>query len=155
MKIKNNQGKALGYAGRLLSVRPRSEKELRGRLLGKNFDGAVVNSVISFLKERNIVNDARFAWLWIESRMNTRPSGKMLLRRELEEKGISGDIIESALREAGEKEGKTARAIAEDVLGKAEPHLKEKAKAKLFGLLARRGFNSEVIEEVMNEVGIC
>ncbi|MCQ9206384.1 MAG: recombination regulator RecX [Omnitrophica bacterium] len=155
MKVKDKREEAIGYTGRLLGVRPRSEKELRERLLGKNFGRAVIDSAVSFLKERNVIDDARFARLWIESRMNTRPSGKMLLKRELEEKGISGEIIASALRETAEKESKTARALAVDVLGKLGALPREKAKAKLFGLLARRGFDPEVIEEIIGELRPC
>lgn len=151
MKIKNKREEAISYTGRLLSVRPRSEKELRERLLGKNFDRAVIDSAVSFLKERNAINDTRFAGLWVESRMNTRPSGKMLLRKELEEKGISGEIIDSVLSEAAENESKVARALAENVLRKSGALSKEKAKAKLFSLLSRRGFDSEVIKEVTGE----
>ncbi|GAG50789.1 unnamed protein product, partial [marine sediment metagenome] len=86
MGKKDKNDKAVTYAYRLFSVRPRSEKELRERLSGKGFGGATACKVISFLKDKNIIDDLRFARLWVESRMRANPKGDMALERELRQK---------------------------------------------------------------------
>jgi len=151
MEKKDKNDKAVAYAYRLFSVRPRSEKELRERLSGKGFGGATACKVISLLKDKNIIDDLRFARRWVESRMRAKPKGDMALEIELRQKGISADVIEKVLSEKQENEGDVCRRLAMkkmEALGKLP---KEKARKKLFDFLARRGFNFEVIEEVVRE----
>lgn len=151
MAKKDKTDKAVAYAYRLFSVRPRSEKELKDRLFRKGFGGAIACKVISILKEKNIIDDLKFARLWIESRMRQRPKGDMLIRRELRQKGVSDPIIEKALSEKEGNEGDTCRHLARkkmETLGKLP---REKARKKLFDFLMRRGFDFGVIEEVIRE----
>ena len=151
MKKKDKTDKAFAYAYRLFSVRPRSEKELRERLRGKGFGGATAYKVILLLKEKKIIDDLGFARLWVESRMHANPKGDMTLRRELGQKGISAAIIDSALSERQGCEGDTCRFLARkkmETLGKLP---KEKARKKLFDFLARRGFNFDIVKDVVRE----
>jgi len=152
MGKKDKNDKALAYAYRLFSVRPRSEKELRERLSGKGFGGATACKVISFLKDKNIIDDLRFARLWVESRMRAKPKGDMALERELRQKGISAAIIEKVLSEKQENEGAVCRRLARKKMEALEKLPREKARKKLFDFLARRGFNFEIIEDVMREI---
>lgn len=149
---KSNSGKATAYAYRLFSLRPRSEKELRDRLFRKGYGRATVYEVIALLKEKNIIDDLKFANLWVESRMRSRPKGTMLLRRELREKGVEQVIIEKALSERGavDEEG-VARELAAQKLGSMRGLSEEKAKKRLFGFLARRGFNFGMIEGIVRD----
>ncbi len=148
---KNNADKAVSYAYRLFSIRPRSEKELRDRLFRKGFGSATVHDVISLLKEKNIIDDFKFARLWVESRMRTNPKGDMLLRKELRMKGISASIIEKVLSEKESGEGSLARTLAGQRLESLKKLPKEKARKKLFDFLARRGFDFDVIEDTVKE----
>ena len=151
MGKKDKTDKAVAYAYRLFSVRLRSEGELKMRLFRKGFGGATACKVISILNEKNIINDLRFARLWVESRMRRKPKGDMALERELRQKGISADIIEKVLSQKQGNEGAVCRELAMkkmEALGKLP---REKARKKLFDFLARRGFKFDVIEEVVRE----
>lgn len=141
--------KAIAYAYRLLSVRPRSERELRERLFKKGFGRACTQNVIALLKERDIIDDFKFAKLWIESRMRMNPKGEMLLRKELREKGIKSSVIEKALSEKEGKEDFLAMALAKKRLETLKKLPKEKARKRLFDFLARRGFDFDIIEETV------
>ncbi|MFH1593334.1 MAG: regulatory protein RecX [Candidatus Omnitrophota bacterium] len=143
--------KAFTYAQRLLGIRPRSEEELTDKFRKKGYSGADVFQVVSSLKEKGIIDDSRFARLWIESRLRSSPKGEMLLRRELKQKGISSEIIEKALSENKVSEDSTARMIAAKKMASLKGVGKMKAKKRLFDFLARRGFNSGTIEDIINE----
>jgi len=119
-------------------------------LLRKGF-GAVSCGVISALKEKKIIDDPGFARLWVESRMRANPKGDMALGKELRQKGISAAVIEQVLSERPCGERDTCRTLAEkkmETLGKLP---KDKARKKLFDLLARRGFNFSIVEDVVRE----
>lgn len=151
MAKKSKTDKAAAYAYRLFSVRPRSEKELKDRLFGKGFGGATACEVISILKEKNIIDDLKFARLWVESRMRRNPKGDMALQRELRQKGISAAVIEKVLSERQENEGALCRELAEKKAAELGKLPREKARRKLFDFLARRGFNYDIIEGVIRE----
>ena len=110
---KNKDDKAAGYAYRLLSIRPRSEKELKRRLFKKGFGQATVSEVISSLKDKRIIDDLKFSRLWIESRMRTSPKGDMLLRKELAQKGVAPLTIDKALSEKSGNENSVVAALAQ------------------------------------------
>ena len=148
---KDKTNKALAYAYRLFSVRPRSERELRDRLFKKGFGRTTAHNVISLLKEKNVIDDAKFAELWIESRMHNNPKGDIVLRRELRDKGVSIPIIEEALSGKEEAEGTVARELAKQRLARLKNIPEVKAKKKIFDFLARKGFRFDVIEDVIQE----
>lgn len=149
---KDKASRAVAYTHRLLGVRPRSERELRDRLFKKGFDSATIHSVIASLKEKNIIDDFKFAKLWVESRMHINPKGDMLLQKELREKGIAFSIIEKVLSEKKEKEDSVAKTLARERLERLKKLPKEKVKKKIFDFLARRGFDFDIIEEVIREI---
>ena len=148
---KSKTDKALSYAYRLLNIRPRSEKELRDRLHRKGFGQTTVNDIIPLLKEKNVIDDYRFAKLWIESRMRRIPKGGILLRRELREKGVSLSVIDKALSEEEIDEASLARDLAEKKFKTLKGLPKEKVKKKLFDFLARRGINFDTINDIITE----
>lgn len=53
---------------RFLGYRPRSESELRGRLLRRGFGLNVIDPVIARLSEQGLVDDSTFAQFWTENR---------------------------------------------------------------------------------------
>ena len=55
---KNN---AINYALKLLSYRQRSEKEMCDSLKRKGFDEDIINHTLEYCKERDYLNDRKFA----------------------------------------------------------------------------------------------
>lgn len=147
------------YALKLLSFRPRSTQEIRGKLkqfsIKRGIKQILVDKVINDLTILNLINDEEFAKWWIEQRRTFRPKGGIVLKIELKNKGIDKEIIDKILS-LGEGEKNRERENALTVVGKKLPLYKnlpkEKIKVRLAGHLARRGFTWEVIYQVIDEV---
>jgi len=76
-------------AVRYLGYRPRSESEVRQRLLHHGFDVECTEHTIRSLKERGLVDDVEFARFWIENRETFSPRSRRLAGWELRRKGLS------------------------------------------------------------------
>lgn len=136
----------------LLKFRPRSERELEGRLGKKKFSVSVIRETLEFLKDKRFIDDAAFAKIWVESRIK-KPLGLRRLRQELQAKGIDKGIIEGQLSEI--KKNYQEEAIVRELIGGKLKKLKgiepQKAKMRIYGYLLRRGFSPEVIIDLLNQ----
>jgi len=122
-----------------LSFRPRSEGEVRQRLLKQKYDETVIEATIVRLKEKKFLGDQEFASLWIENRSTFRPRSQRLLSMELRKKGVSEEVISSALEEAEEDEVLAYQA-AERYAHRLKGLEWLDFRKKLLGYLGRRGF---------------
>ncbi len=113
----------------------------------------MVRETLSFLKAKRFVDDDAFARMWIESRIK-KPLGLRRLRQELQGKGIDASIIEERLREI--KKGYREETVVAQLIGQKLEKLKgidpRKAKSRIYGYLARRGFSPEVIIDSLNQI---
>ena len=134
-----------------LKVRDRSEKEIRDRLLQKKIPNDVITETLNYFKKSNFVNDRQFAKAWIRYRL-AKPYGINRIRLELKEKGIQPDIIKEELVEASSNYAQEETILG--VIKKRWPRYKTqdpiKAKQKLYGYLARRGFSLGAIKKALN-----
>jgi regulatory protein len=138
--------KILDKAYRFLSLRPRSEKELVDYLKKRKVSPLEFEKIFKILREQNLINDFSFADWWIEQRETFRPKGKIALKMELRQKGIAGEIIESALSRIDE-ESLAQKALAK----KIETYRKlpqEEFFRKVSQFLSYRGFSWQTIEKV-------
>src|SRR4051812_25780120 len=101
--LDDHSQKHLALVYRYLTIRNRSEKEVRDYLLKKQAEPAVIDSIIKLLYEQKFLNDENFARSWIRSRARFKPRGKPVLVMELAQKGIKKDIIEKVLSEKDEE----------------------------------------------------
>ena len=142
---------------RLLGYRRRSEKELRGRLLEKEFHPDVVDSVIEHLRKLGFVNDRAFAEAFLHDALMKKPAGTRLLRQELRRKGIKNEIIEEILQEklGAETEASLARDAASKRMRRYpisnDGHEREKQRKRLADFLARRGFAWSTVAPILKE----
>lgn len=145
--------RALKYAFLLLKYRQRSVFEMRQRLIRKKFSPETADAVVSFLTEKEFLNDEQFASVWTASGLS-RSLGPRRISRELAVKGIPKEMIERCLHEAGsaaaqaQAAGNCAR-VRLKKMGDLEPHLR---KARLAGYLIRRGYSPDVVWEVVGEL---
>ncbi len=86
---------ALEAAMKYLSLRERSEQEVRVRLRRSCYDEGTIDRVLDTLGLHELVSDARFAEAWVHSR--SRKYGKNRIAQELRIKGVAGEEAESAL----------------------------------------------------------
>jgi regulatory protein len=90
----NQCQRCLDAAAGYLSYRPRSEYELRKRLLKRGFDDDSIEAVLAKLKGQGLIDDGDFARFWKENRQSFSPRSQWLTRLELKQKGVPNEIIE-------------------------------------------------------------
>ena len=88
----------------LLDLAEHSAFMLRTKLRQRGFEPAVVETVLSQLKEKNYLDDSRFARLWVASRLKRNPAGKSVLISGLRAKGVSARDAEEAVAELLDEE---------------------------------------------------
>jgi regulatory protein len=145
--------KAKGYAYLLLKFRPRSVSELREKLIKHNFSEEITEVVIEDFKRRGLLDDKKFARLWVEDRLHLKPMGKLRLRFELEAKGVDGSDIKDALGTVAQiNEYQAAINLVRKRLKQVGSLNKITAKRRLTGFLQRRGFSYEAIRKVLSHI---
>ncbi|MEA3489585.1 MAG: regulatory protein RecX [Candidatus Omnitrophota bacterium] len=146
--------KAKNYCVRLLSIRPRSEREVETRLRTRGCGGRTLKRAIESLKEDGLVNDLEFAREWVDSRIRSSPRGKRMLAAELEKKGITRDVVRKAMEErsADLDERVVTAGLIRKKLSFEKRSTHAKLKGKIFRFLAGKGFDPEIAEEVINEI---
>ena len=153
--------KAKQKAFRFLLVRPRSTKELRSKLKEKGFEEGVINDVIGSLLGLKYLDDKAFAEGWARNLAVNRLCGNRKIERSLSEKGISRELIETAIvrvrKEIGEKEAiqrlvekKCGKSIASEADAES---ISPKEKRRLIQNLMSRSFPLELIFDVLGRVG--
>ena len=137
---------AMARAGRMLTLRARTEKELTDRLEQAGFEPGVVRAVVARLRELDLVDDAAFARAWVEERTRRKDSGPVLLAEELREKGIDESLVGEVLAEAFPDETTRATEVAAALIGKWSSLPLAKQAARVTAALGRKGFSAEAIE---------
>ena len=141
--------KALDIAMRYLSLRPRSEWEMRNRMR-RSFDADIVKAVLQELRERDLVNDTSFAQYWADNRTDFSPRSRRLVIQELRRKGVSAEEANNAVadmddqvtaHEAGRKKARSFKGVDHVEFYK-----------KLSSFLRNRGYSYDVIESVVQSL---
>lgn len=152
---KDSYQDALGYSFKLLKIRLRSVKELKDKLKEKSYTPKVINATISELEKLDYLDDLKFAKIWISYRLSLNPKAPFVLRKELRDKGVSDYIVDTVLEETQKKYDfkEVAYMLAQKYIHRIKPDDtdKEKAKKRIFDYLRRRGFDCELIYEIIKE----
>lgn len=144
----NEIGKILDKVYRFLSYRPRSEKEIKDYLKKKNVGLKVEEAVLVRLKKLKLVDDQEFARWWIDSRSKGKPKGKIVLQRELWQKGIEREIAQKLL---GKQDELTlAQKAAAKKLKSFKNLPRREFYQKMGAYLVRRGFEWETAKSVID-----
>jgi len=148
------KARANNNAYALLRARPRSEVELRQRLKMKGYKKPVIDTVVEDLRRLGYVDDAKFAKLWVESRMHLNPVGDVILRQELKVKGVADSLIEDALAAKAEayNESEIAKSMAIERFERFKKMDRRKALKRVYDFLLRRGFSYETVRSVVEEL---
>ena len=153
IKEKSNEGKAKDKALRLLSLRPRSIKELEDKLLKKGYDYKVVKKIMSWLKKERYLDDKGFAKSWVLNRKKFHPLGKRRLSLELKKKQVPEEIIEREISRVSQRqEVIQAKDLAKRRIKIYKNEDKYKKREKIIAFLQRRGYNWDVIKEAIEKI---
>lgn len=150
---KESHDKARRYAFLLLKFRFRSEQEFAYRLKRKGYSEDVIKSTISFLKEKNFLDDNVFAKRWIAARLK-KPYGARRIIQELKAKGIDKKIIEQQLHEArpAHSEQETAEVLAKSRLAQLKNVEPVAARRRVYAYMIRRGFLPETVSDALDKL---
>lgn len=140
-------GDALGAALAALAQKERTISEVAELLERRGFDRADAEAALDVLVGEGTLDDERFARRYAEDKRDLAGWGNDRIRETLVRRGIGGDVVDEALREP-DGEGELARATAL-VEGRGYDLAEERDRGRAIGLLARRGFDSDVAYEAV------
>ena len=141
---------------RLLRYRPRSEHELRERLLSKEHEPAAVDEALERVRIWGLLDDADFAAEWVRGRRRRRGRSRGALERELRDKGVAEAHIAGAVADIDEGDDRQqaaelvrARLSRRPVDPDAGADLQGERR-RLVAFLARRGYPTGLAVAVVN-----
>lgn len=144
------------YALNLLSARPYSERNMRRKLMRKEFPAADVQSVIERLLASGLLDDKRYAEQFARGRLLGAGSSKLRLRQQLYSRGIPGELASAAIEGVIEDEDVDLEAIIEKAARKKVASMagldSTVVRRRLYGHLARAGYTPDMIREAMKKV---
>ena len=146
--------KAQSYALWLLGKRQYTEKQLRDKLCRKEFEPAEIDATISKCKKYKYIDDFNYAKSFVRTRDMFNPRGKRILRLELLKRGVADDVVARAFEDeeiSNRDELNMARQLAKKKYLQYAKLDRRVAWRRLYGQLARRGFDLNIIKEVLDE----
>jgi regulatory protein len=150
----NYQQLISNQALKLITIRFRTEKEIRNKLQNKypNYQ-VIIDQVINLLKTYNLINDQRFCENYITHRLHTAPQGKMKIIKELIQKGIDYQTAVAQTQKLITDEEIYTLILAQKKIKSLNPLLSsQQKKQKLFFFLNNKGFDSNCINKTINKV---
>jgi regulatory protein len=139
--------RALQLACSYLDTRERTTGEVRRYLLGEGFDAAVTEHSIASLLEEGLLDDLRFARLFITDKRELGQWGAERIRRALLQRGVEPETIAAALDMGADGN------VYDDELGRAlellqrrfaAPPRSRRDRDRALGVLVRKGYLPEI-----------
>jgi regulatory protein len=141
--------KALYY----ISIRSRTEYDMKKYLMKKGFDKTTISRVVQYLTERGLINDYEYAVHYIQSVREHKVIGNKMLEKKLFEKGVDKGIIKKAIRKTENKEPDIEQVYQLALKKYNQVKVKSNATVKVVAFLQQRGFSWEIIKKVMKRIG--
>ncbi|MDO5726670.1 MAG: regulatory protein RecX [Bowdeniella nasicola] len=139
---------------RRLDRAPASRAQLVALAARKDIPAEIAARVLDRFEEVGLVDDSEYAAMLVRTRHRERQLAKRALRVELQRKGIREADIGPALAQVSEAdELAAARAVVAKKLRQPSTAnaRREVQLRRLFGLLGRKGFSSQIAYRVVNE----
>lgn len=136
-----------------LSYRIRSADEIKKKLKAKKITENIIAKVIAHLEELKLIDDEQFAMQLAREKIKNKGVSRKVLQQKFYQKGIPKEIGENVLGkifgEISEKE--LALRNLDKYFSKIKDKEKAEQKKKIFDYLARKGFDFDIIGEVIRE----
>jgi regulatory protein len=139
---------------KILMRRAHSVHEMKKALARRCEDETLVKSVLSKLKEKKLVDDARYAKQFTRNRTVARKQGQYRIARELRARGVPDTHIGTALKESEEEIDPTVtiRQRIDRKLRLFRGEIGEKKIASLYRSLLAAGFPSDLVRRELKRV---
>ncbi len=133
----------------LLARREHSQQELHHKLVNKGYESQDITPVLLILSAEGLLSNERFTEAFIHSRLQ-RGSGPTKIAMELQQRGISHELVNTHLDERDAQWIQRAIEVRIKRFGPSHPHdFKERARQMRF--LQYRGFTMEQILRAVGE----
>ena len=145
--------RARRLALRYLATKRRTSRELERMLRRKGVSSDHIKAIVDEFWRFRYLDDRAFARDWVEERRTRKGYGAARIRKELEEKGVSEELIAEALKEVDEEdEYRLAMEVAERRLSRMRSQPWPALERRLGRQLLNRGFSPTVVFEVLERV---
>jgi regulatory protein len=149
----------------LIAHRARTRQELARKLRRKGFGGDRIDACLRRLEEKGLLDDAGVAAALVRDRLRHRPRGQARLVSELRAKGIERGVASETIARVFADEDVDDRALAREAaaawlarqgalvrraLSERGSLERDKARRRLYGYLARRGFAGDALAGAMD-----
>jgi regulatory protein len=139
---------AIEAALRLLSLGPRSEREVRDRLKRRGLRGEAIDAAVQRVRELGYIDDAAFARFFVESRQAATPKSRRALAFELGRKGVARELVSESVSELSDVEA--AYAAAQRRLRSLSKLDRQAFTRRLGSFLASRGFGYGIARQTID-----
>jgi regulatory protein len=138
----------------LLKHRSRTRKELIDRLTARGIDPALAAATVGELERLGLTGDRRYAQETVRLELSRRPASDDFLEHRLTSRGIAEPLAEREVHRqtADQTELDRALELARRTLPRLTARDQAKRRMKLFGVLARRGFDAETAARAVETV---
>ena len=137
----------------LLEYRARTVDELRRKLRQKGGEAEEIEEVLRRLLDQKLLDDSDFARQFARSKSTTGGASRRRILTELARKGVAREVADAAVSDLSESEGIDLSASIHRVAEKKWRTLRSlddrTARQRLYGFLARRGFDPDEIRAAM------
>lgn len=153
ISISENLSKCKETALRTVERSYKTEKEIRDKLLLKEFDDETIEKTVEFLKEYGFIDDSKFVRMFVKDRI--RNQGKNKIKYALLQKGVNKYLIDEVFEELDrDDEIKRAIELCEkkylSIIKRESDDFK--IKNKITRYLLGRGYDYDIAKECIREV---
>lgn len=145
------------YALRLLTARSYTVRDLRRKLVQREYPPEEVAATVQRLERSGLLDDVSYAERFARGKLVNENASRRRVARLLVQKGIAADVVAGAIARVVETEEVDAAASIEKVarrkmqtLGGLDPRV---ARQRLFAFLARRGYDLDDIKRTTSALG--
>jgi regulatory protein len=142
------------YALFLLSLRLRTEGEMREKMKGRGYIPEVIEEVVERLLHLKYIDDRRYAEIYLDNFKRFKTYGQFFIKQKMYLKKLPKEVVEEVLAENLTLEDEIG--IAERYLAKVFPQfmtdkesLDYEEKQKIAHKLAGRGFSGQVVSRMI------
>ena len=157
IELESKRLHAYDRALNMLAFRARSSTELARSLQRKGEERPHVDWALARLQEQGLLDDAAFARSFARSKVVDGKQSRRRVQQDLARKGVSRTLTDEAIDTVFEEEAIDQRAIVEEAalkklraLAGLEPAVQRR---RLYGFLARRGYEIDDIRNVLSAIG--
>lgn len=148
IKIENDKLEAAQSVYRFL-LNKKTEKEVNIYLKNKGYNDVLIESTIQYLKEKNFIDDEKYAQLFINDKLKINMYGRNKIKMALLLKGIDKTIIDKYIR------GIDSDIEMQNLLKQAKKKYlsikdSKNSTQKLYNYLINKGYSYDMIKTVLS-----